>query len=252
MEGIVQRSELENAEIFESLNNKNIAPKPSQNTIETLRNIVQPQQRTPEWYEFRQGLITASNIWKLFASDCQYNSLIYEKCQPVREFGNSYVNTESPMHWGVKYEPLTVMIYEMKNKTHVGEFGCIRHPQYSCIGASPDGINDDPAHPYLYGRMVEIKNIVNRDIDGIPSVAYWIQMQIQMETCDLDECDFVETQFKEYASAYEFWKAVSEATNIPVGDTQKDDDKENENQEKDSYMYQTVGVETVPFIAQCL
>jgi diphthine-ammonia ligase len=28
--------------------------------------------------------------------------------------------------------------------------------------------------------------------------------------------------------------------------------KENENQEKDSYMYQTVGVETVPFIAQCL
>jgi hypothetical protein len=27
---------------------------------------------------------------------------------------------------------------------------------------------------------------------------YWVQMQVQMEVCDLNECDFVETQFKEY------------------------------------------------------
>jgi hypothetical protein len=45
--------------------------------------------------------------------------------------------------------------------------------------------------------MLEIKNIVNRDIDGIPKKEYWIQMQLQMETCDLDECDFLETRFKE-------------------------------------------------------
>jgi hypothetical protein len=64
--------------------------------------------------------------------------------------------------------------------------------------------------------MVEIKNIVNRDITGIPLEHYWIQMQIQMEVCDLDECDFVETRFKEFAggreeyansSQYE-WKGV--------------------------------------------
>jgi hypothetical protein len=45
--------------------------------------------------------------------------------------------------------------------------------------------------------MLEIKNISNRIIDGIPKEEYWVQMQIQMETCDLDECDFVETRFKE-------------------------------------------------------
>jgi hypothetical protein len=56
----------------------------------------------------------------------------------------------------------------------------------------------------MYGRMVEIKNIVNRDITGRPKEEYWIQTQIQMEVCDLDECDFVETRFKEYDSKEDY------------------------------------------------
>jgi hypothetical protein len=64
------------------------------------------------------------------------------------------------------------------------------------MGASPDGINVDPASQ-RYGRMLEIKKIVNRDITGIPKKEYWIQMQLQMETADLNECDFLETQFSE-------------------------------------------------------
>jgi hypothetical protein len=52
--------------------------------------------------------------------------------------------------------------------------------------------------------MLEIKNIVNRDITGVPLEMYWIQMQIQMEVCDLDTCDFLETRFREYASVEEF------------------------------------------------
>ena len=46
--------------------------------------------------------------------------------------------------------------------------------------------------------MLEIKNIVNRVIDGNPKTDYWIQMQLQMEVCDLDDCDFLETRFTEY------------------------------------------------------
>ena len=46
-----------------------------------------------------------------------------------------------------------------------------------------------------YGRLVEIKNIVNREITGIPKKEYWVQMQLQMEVTDLDECDFLETRF---------------------------------------------------------
>jgi len=53
--------------------------------------------------------------------------------------------------------------------------------------------------------MLEIKNIVNREITGIPKEDYWIQTQIQMETCDLDNCDFVETRIKEYEKEDEFY-----------------------------------------------
>jgi len=54
--------------------------------------------------------------------------------------------------------------------------------------------------------MLEIKNIVNRDMDGIPKKEYWIQMQLQMETCNLNECDFLETRFNEYDSFTSFNK----------------------------------------------
>ena len=175
--------------------------------LEKLRNIPQPIQRTTEWYQSRHNLMTASNLYKVFGSEAIVNSLIYEKCKPFTvqdDHSSGYVNTASPMHWGTKYEALTVAIYEFKNNIKVEDFGCIPHSTYSFIGASPDGINCDPASS-LYGRMLEIKNIVNREIDGIPSEAYWTQMQIQMETCDLDECDFVETRFKEYLSEEEFW-----------------------------------------------
>ena len=178
--------------------------RPSMEKIDALRNQPQPVQRTPEWYAFRQSVITASNIGKIFASDAQFNSFVYEKCKYVPVVTGGYVNTESSLHWGVKYEPLTCMLYEYKNQTKVGEFGCIRHPTHAFLAASPDGINVEPASP-LFGRMLEIKNIVNREIDGIPSPMYWVQMQMQMECCDLDECNFVETRFKEYASAEEFY-----------------------------------------------
>ena len=174
--------------------------------IAALQSIDQPEQKTREWYEFRYNLITASNLWKALGTQSQINSLIYEKCKPndvgIQESRN--VCTEGPMHWGVKYEPVTVQIYEHMFNTRIGEFGCIPHPTYPCIGASPDGINIDPSNP-RYGRMLEIKNIVNRDITGIPKEEYWIQTQIQMETCDLDECDFVETRIKEYENEDAFY-----------------------------------------------
>ena len=52
--------------------------------------------------------------------------------------------------------------------------------------------------------MLEIKNVVSREITGVPKMEYYVQMQIQMEVCDLDECDFVETKFTEYESYHDF------------------------------------------------
>ena len=183
--------------------------------LDILRNKPQPAQRTKEWYEFRHQLITASNAYKAFESPASQNQLIYEKCQPLSDgqqdsdFATTMVNTNTTLHWGQKYEPLSVQLYEDKFHTRIEDFGCIQHEQYSFLGASPDGINVDPSSK-RYGRMLEIKNIVNRDIDGIPKKAYWIQMQLQMEVCNLDECDFLETRFIEYENLEAYLEDTAE------------------------------------------
>ena len=213
------------------------------NKLKELKEAPQPAQRTKEWYAFRYNLITASNAYKAMdQSQSVQNQLIYEKCSatnpplenpllenpplekvesnmsspfetgikvitfaPLLPKVEKAVNVNSPMHWGQKYEPVSVLLYEDMYDTKVGDYGCIKHRTYSFLGASPDGINDvlsdngkgNDKGNGRYGRMLEIKNIVNREIDGIPKKEYWIQMQLQMETCDLDECDFLETRFKE-------------------------------------------------------
>ena len=169
----------------------------------------QHAQRTPEWYDFRNNLITASNAYKIFETNATRNQLIYEKCSAYESShkeassSSSSINIESSLHWGQKYEPVSVLIYEKMAKTKIEEFGCIKHAVYSFLGASPDGIITNPSSS-KYGRMLEIKNIVNREIDGIPKKEYWIQMQLQMEVCDLDTCDFLETQFIEYETEADF------------------------------------------------
>jgi hypothetical protein len=90
-------------------------------------------------------------------------------------------------------------------------YGCIPHEKYPFIGASPDGIVADPSHS-RYGHMVEIKNIVNRDITGIPKEEYWVQMQVQLETCNLEYCDFIETRIKEYETAEQYYADNDEHT----------------------------------------
>ena len=176
------------------------------NSIEKLRNVPQHEQRTPEWYEDRWNMISASSAWKALSSESMRNSLIYEKCVPIDTSKYANVNINSPFHWGQKYEPLSILIYEDKYNTVVEDFGCIPHPEYSNIGASPDGINTDPKSS-RYGRMVEVKNRFSNSvpITGIPKEEYWIQMQLQMNVCDLNECDFLETRFKEYSSSSEFY-----------------------------------------------
>jgi len=171
-----------------------------------LQNLPQPAQRSKEWYEYRWNLITASNAYKAFDSESSKNQLIFEKCKPLQsqeDLPVERVNVNTPMHWGQKYEPVSVLFYEHKFATKVADYGCIQHEVYKFLGASPDGIISEPG-ANRFGRMLEIKNVVSREINGIPKKEYWIQMQLQMETCDLDECDFLETKFVEYVDEDEF------------------------------------------------
>lgn len=174
--------------------------------LDYLKNIYQPEQKSQEWYDFRHEHITASNAWKALGTNASKNQLIYEKCQPLNREKYKSTLTESPMSWGHKYEYLTSCIYEEKNNTTISSFGCIAHPTYSFLAASPDGIVTGENN---YGRMIEIKNVVSREITGIPKKDYYIQMQLQMEVCDLDDCDFVETKFTEFESETDFKNDIS-------------------------------------------
>lgn len=168
-------------------------------TLDWLDIFPVQQQRTPEWFATRRQLFSASNLWKLFGTQAQFNSLIFEKCKEskVIDFEGDVLSPNA-RNWGIKYEAASVLVYEHKYGTIVNNnYGCIPHEIHP-IGASPDGINVKKDHP-KFGHLLEIKNIYNREMNGIPSKEYWIQMQIQMETCRLEYCDFLETRFKEYS-----------------------------------------------------
>ena len=88
-------------------------------------------------------------------------------------------------------------MYEQIKNVKVHEFGCLPHPNYDYLAASPDGITDD-------GVMLEIKCPYSRQITGIPPIYYWYQMQLQLEVCNLNECDYLECNIKEYNNEEEF------------------------------------------------
>ncbi len=156
-------------------------------------------QRTPGWFMDRHMLISASVAWKAITSEASLAALVREKLEvPSPNMADPAANPTSPLHWGQKYEPVSTALYSEWFGIEVREYGCIRHPVHTFLGASPDGVVVSEGE--MYGRMLEIKNVVNRELTGIPKRDYWIQMQMQMEVCDLPLCDFLECRFIEYSS----------------------------------------------------
>ncbi len=204
-EEIIEDIYLENNIIKRSYKNfNNEINENNEEQLTYLKQIPQPQQRTEEWYDFRKKHITGSNCWKIFGSEKTTNQLFYEKLKPDEDsYSKPNLNDNSPFNWGHKYEPLSIKLYEFYNDITVEEFGCLPHKSIPFLAASPDGIVTSKK---MNGRMVEIKNVVSREITQIPKMEYYIQMQIQMEVCDLSSCDFVETKFIEYDNEEDFCK----------------------------------------------
>ena len=177
--------------------------------MKSLMNVVQPAQRSPEWFIQRSNLITASNAYKAITSQANINAIILEKIKAYKALTVPVINTrgyagaETPFQYGIRNEPVSTMYFEHVYNTKVGEFGCMIHKDYPFLGASPDGIVIDSS-TNMYGTMLEIKNPTSRVITGTPIKEYWVQMQLQMEVCDLDNCLFLETHMFEYETYEEF------------------------------------------------
>ena len=102
-------------------------------SIEKIKDILdhltyvdknQPQQGTGEWHKVRSNMITASNAYKIFESECQQNQIICDKCIYKGDESNDITTGEkSPsLEWGVKYEPVSVQLYEKEYNTKIGQF----------------------------------------------------------------------------------------------------------------------------------
>jgi hypothetical protein len=75
---------------------------------------------------------------------------------------------------------------------------CVSHPVHSFLGASPDGIYFPPSKSDpRWGKLIEFKCPISRKFDETTPIpdAYYHQMQMQMECCNIDECDYVEMRF---------------------------------------------------------
>ena len=123
--------------MIKSILNKSIEKK---NKIKTFKNIVSdlqklklPEQRSPEWYELRKGLLTASSLASALGHDHfkSREQLIYEKTS-IEEV--PYVSNPIT-EWGVKYEEIATKFYEHLNNVKIIEFGLLIliwiHVEYS-------------------------------------------------------------------------------------------------------------------------
>jgi putative phage-type endonuclease len=160
-----------------------------------LANYGIDDQRTQAWFTKRGEMLTASEIWKCFgdATASARRELIMSKLVAPKKQDGPGVGA---LIWGTRFEPIAKEIYCFTEGVKLVDLSCVQHPDYPFIGASPDGLiltNDE-----RNGRLIELKCPISRPFNSetpIPD-AYYHQMQLQIECTGLQECDYVEMQFK--------------------------------------------------------
>jgi putative phage-type endonuclease len=169
-------------------------------SVETrLASMPQHEQRSPEWFAFREGLITGSEAGYLLGVTGASSAI--NAFRGKSRLPSSKPNSSSPaIQHGVNYENVAKRIYELRYRVEVLELGCVPSAT-SYIGASPDGIvfkvashlSAASSDSFLrYGRMLEIKCPYSRFIDDTIKPEYEVQMLQQQYTCQLPICDFLE------------------------------------------------------------
>uniref|UniRef100_A0A6C0CDT0 YqaJ viral recombinase domain-containing protein n=1 Tax=viral metagenome TaxID=1070528 RepID=A0A6C0CDT0_9ZZZZ len=174
------------------------------NKMIELKLLKLPEQRSEEWYKIRENLLTASSLADALGKGHfqTRDGLLLAKTSEQKDTISKA--SRDIMQWGVKYEPVATMFYEHLNNLKIVEFGLIPHPKLSVFGASPDGITDIDSPPGLVGRMLEIKCPPKRVFTKEVPKHYWMQMQGQLEVCDLEECDFLQVKLEEYNDVTEY------------------------------------------------
>ena len=143
-------------------------------------NLPQIKQRSPEWYQKKNQILTSTQIASLLHLNSfhTYQDLLnqnkYVHSEPTQI---TSINDIDPITWGTNLESKAISVLEDKFKSDIAELGLKIHDQYQFLGASPDGLQMINGQP----RLIEIKCPQKREITYRVPVEYWVQTQIAME-----------------------------------------------------------------------
>ncbi len=183
--------------------------------IDHLKNdFPQYEQKSREWLIQRRERIGGSESGACLGYnhyEPQYNFIRKKiKYEPFK--------TTPVIWWGNATEDVARELYEYLYNVQVEEYGSLPHEKYNFIAASPDGIvgkykRNGKNLTNMCGRMVEIKSVSSRKInmdplntiitDIIPKY-YLTQVYQQLETCNLEECDFFQIKAYRYENYDEY------------------------------------------------
>jgi len=115
------------------------------------------KQRTKEWFELREGVVSGSKIGALLGKNKYTNILDFVLQEAAKE--KEYTSSTATQH-GKNFEQMATLIYENITGTKVEEVGFIKHKHHNFLGASPDGFIVEKM------RLIEIKCPVRRQINS--------------------------------------------------------------------------------------
>ena len=166
--------------------------------VKAIQEAPQIPQRTEEWFKHFGKVVTASEFSALFTNTKRRRDLVLSKVNPSTDSSTFQhacpTSSMTALGWGIRFEPVVKQLLEHRDKCKLFEPGRLYHRTNTHLAASPDGLIAEASNPEQLGRLVEIKCPYSRTIGGeIPS-DYWIQMQIQMEVADIDECEYIEVE----------------------------------------------------------
>ena len=168
--------------------------------VDTLLQLPQFEQRSPEWFAQREGKLTSSDA----ATALDINpyqkphELVFKKCGHDPK---PFVGNVATLH-GQKYEDYAIEKYCRAMGMTNYNFGLITYtdvhkedsiPDYHFLAGSPDGIcvkNDDPSGEAI---LLEVKCPYRRKIELNKCPKYYYpQVQLNMFICGLKIADFIE------------------------------------------------------------